>query len=121
MGPEVPRSDRARSEETRGDAPRGLHQARRHRRGGGDHVARDARRALAAREENPPELLPADDHRDGGGAVRGAASEAGFEEKMNPQLKGVEKLEGTYLFDLATSAKALRLNRFLHGLAVAAN
>ena len=28
---------------------------------------------------------------------------------MNPQLKGVEKLEGTYLFDLATSAKALRL------------
>jgi len=35
---------------------------------------------------------------------------------MNPQLKGVEKLEGTYVFDLATSAKALRLNRFLHGL-----
>ena len=40
---------------------------------------------------------------------------------MNPQLKGAEKLEGTYLFDLATSAKALRLNRFLHGLAVASN
>jgi gallate dioxygenase len=40
---------------------------------------------------------------------------------MNPQLKGVEKLEGTYVFDLATSAKALRLNRFLHGLTVAAN
>jgi gallate dioxygenase len=40
---------------------------------------------------------------------------------MNPQLKGVEQLEGTYLFDLATSAKALRLNRFLHGLTVAAN
>ncbi len=40
---------------------------------------------------------------------------------MNPQLKGVEKLEGTYLFDLATSAKGLRLNRFLHGLTVAAN
>ena len=35
---------------------------------------------------------------------------------MNPQLKGTEKLQGTYLFDLATSAKALRLNRFLHGL-----
>jgi gallate dioxygenase len=35
---------------------------------------------------------------------------------MNPQLKGVEKLEGTYVFDLQTSAKALRLNRFLHGL-----
>jgi gallate dioxygenase len=40
---------------------------------------------------------------------------------MNPQLKGTEKLEGTYLFDLATSAKALRLNRFLHGLTVPAN
>lgn len=40
---------------------------------------------------------------------------------MNPQLKGVEKLEGTYVFDLERSAKALRLNRFLHGLTVAAN
>jgi gallate dioxygenase len=40
---------------------------------------------------------------------------------MNPQLKGVEQLEGTYLFDLAASAKALRLNRFLHGLIVATN
>ncbi|HZE10807.1 MAG TPA: protocatechuate 3,4-dioxygenase [Burkholderiales bacterium] len=37
---------------------------------------------------------------------------------MNPQLKGTEKLEGTYLFDLETSAKALRLNRFLHGFTV---
>jgi len=37
---------------------------------------------------------------------------------MNPQLKGVEKLEGTYVFDLKTSGKALRLNRFLHGLTV---
>jgi len=40
---------------------------------------------------------------------------------VNPQLKGTEKLKGTYLFDLATSAKALRLNRFLHGLTVATN
>ena len=40
---------------------------------------------------------------------------------MSPQLKGAEKLPGTYLFDLATSAKALRLNRFLHGLTVASN
>jgi len=40
---------------------------------------------------------------------------------MNPQLKGVEKLGGTYLFDLATSAKAMRLNRFLHGFTVAAH
>ena len=37
---------------------------------------------------------------------------------MNPQLKGIESLEGTYLFDLERSAKALRLNRFLHGLTV---
>lgn len=37
---------------------------------------------------------------------------------MNPQLKGVEELEGTYLFDIATSARALRLNRFLHGFTV---
>jgi gallate dioxygenase len=35
---------------------------------------------------------------------------------MNPQLKGVENLEGTYLFDLERSSKALNLNRFLHGL-----
>jgi gallate dioxygenase len=34
---------------------------------------------------------------------------------LNPQLKGVEKLEGTYLFTLEASARALRLNRFLHG------
>ena len=40
---------------------------------------------------------------------------------MNPQLKGVEKLDGTYVFDLERSAKALRLNRFLHGLTVSAN
>jgi len=37
---------------------------------------------------------------------------------VNAQLKGVEKLEGTYIFDLKTSAKALRLNRFLHGFTV---
>lgn len=35
---------------------------------------------------------------------------------MNPQLKGIESLPGTYLFDLQRSARALRLNRFLHGL-----
>jgi len=40
---------------------------------------------------------------------------------VNRQLKGTEKLEGTYLFDLATSAKALRLNRFLHGFTVPAS
>lgn len=40
---------------------------------------------------------------------------------MNPQLKGIEKLEGTYLFDLERSARGLRLNRFLHGLTIPAN
>jgi gallate dioxygenase len=35
---------------------------------------------------------------------------------MNRQLEGVESLGGTYLFDLARSSGALRLNRFLHGL-----
>jgi gallate dioxygenase len=40
---------------------------------------------------------------------------------MNPQLKGIEKLKGTYLFDLERSARGLRLNRFLHGLTVAEN
>jgi gallate dioxygenase len=37
-----------------------------------------------------------------------------------PQLKGIEDLPGTYLFDLETSAKALKVNRFLHGLTSAA-
>lgn len=37
---------------------------------------------------------------------------------MNPQLEGIESLGGTYLFDLERSAKALRLNRFLHDLAI---
>jgi gallate dioxygenase len=37
---------------------------------------------------------------------------------VNPQLEGVEKLKGTYLFDLERSARGLRLNRFLHGLIV---
>jgi gallate dioxygenase len=40
---------------------------------------------------------------------------------MNPQLKGAEKLRGTHVFDLAASARALRLNRFLHGLTMAEN
>ena len=40
---------------------------------------------------------------------------------MNPQLEGVESLEGTYLFTLERSARALRVNRFLHGLIVPAN
>jgi hypothetical protein len=31
---------------------------------------------------------------------------------MNPQLDGIEAIEGTYPFDLRASVRALRLNRF---------
>ena len=31
---------------------------------------------------------------------------------MNPQLAGVERISGTYIFDLATSVRTLRINRF---------
>lgn len=31
---------------------------------------------------------------------------------MNPQLAGVDELEGTYVFDLRASHRAIRLNRF---------
>ena len=31
---------------------------------------------------------------------------------MNPQLQGMEAIAGTYVFDIETSNKALRLNRF---------
>jgi len=31
---------------------------------------------------------------------------------MNPQLEGIEKIPGTYVFDLATSVRTLRINRF---------
>jgi gallate dioxygenase len=37
---------------------------------------------------------------------------------VNPQLKGIDSLAGTYLFTLERSSRALRLNRFLHGLTV---
>ena len=32
---------------------------------------------------------------------------------MNPQLAGAETIEGTYVFDLRRSNRALKLNRFL--------
>jgi len=32
--------------------------------------------------------------------------------EINPQLQGIENIEGTYVFDVPTSNKALRLNRF---------
>ncbi len=31
---------------------------------------------------------------------------------MNPQVEGLESLEGTYVFDIRTSSRALKLNRF---------
>lgn len=31
---------------------------------------------------------------------------------MNPQLVGIEQLSGTYVFDLRTSHRAFRINRF---------
>ena len=31
---------------------------------------------------------------------------------MNPQLTGIDDIEGTYVFDVTKSVKALRLNRF---------
>jgi hypothetical protein len=31
---------------------------------------------------------------------------------MNPQLQGIEEIPGTYVFDLRTSNRALKLNRF---------
>lgn len=40
---------------------------------------------------------------------------------MNPQLAGLDSLDGTHLFTLERSGNALRLNRFLHGLIVPAN
>lgn len=38
---------------------------------------------------------------------------------MNPQLEGIESLEGTYPFDLRSSIKTLRLNRFFWNLRLA--
>ncbi len=39
---------------------------------------------------------------------------------MNPQTAGLEHLAGTYVFDLRTSHRALRLNRFLWSMITAA-
>jgi gallate dioxygenase len=37
-------------------------------------------------------------------------------ENAERQLKGVEELKGTYPFDIATSVKAYRLNKYLHAM-----
>src|SRR5262249_47661933 len=102
----------------------------RHRGRRGNHVARHARRALRRRAQDSSELLPADDRGHGGRAFRRAPVGGGSWltghgspslKQMNPQLQGVEDLEGTYLFDLERSTRGLRLNRFLHGLTAPAS
>src|SRR5205807_9652993 len=93
MGPGIPRPHRPRPRAAGVHAAGGLHAARRQRGCRGDHVAHHARRAGARRAQDPPELLPAHDHRHGSGLVR---------------MK--------YVFDLELSARAPRLNRFLHSL-----
>ncbi len=45
-----------------------------------------------------------------------AESDAAYMERVDHQLKGIEKLEGTYPFTLGRSVKAFRLNDFLHRL-----
>jgi gallate dioxygenase len=37
-------------------------------------------------------------------------------ERMAQQMKGIDKLAGTYPFDLAASVKAYRLNKYLHAM-----
>jgi gallate dioxygenase len=41
--------------------------------------------------------------------------------RAGEQMRGAEKLEGTYPFDLARSVRAYRINKFLHGLIVPAH
>jgi gallate dioxygenase len=45
-----------------------------------------------------------------------AAAHERHRERMAEQLKGIERLSGTYPFDLARSVKAYRLNRYLHAM-----
>jgi len=45
-----------------------------------------------------------------------AQPDAGFNERINRELAGIEKLPGTYPFTLDRSVKAYRLNHFLHCL-----
>jgi gallate dioxygenase len=47
-----------------------------------------------------------------------AESPEAFRKRMNRELEGAEKLEGTYPFTIDTSVRAYRLNRFLHDLIV---
>lgn len=44
-----------------------------------------------------------------------------YRRRMGDQLRGAEKLDGTYPFTFARSTKAYRINAFLHDLVVPAN
>jgi len=46
----------------------------------------------------------------------GTDTKSAYLEHVNHQLKGIEKLEGTYPFTFKRSVKAYRLNKFLHDL-----
>jgi gallate dioxygenase len=46
------------------------------------------------------------------------APEKGYMDRVNHQLAGIEKLQGTYPYTLDRSLKAYRLNKFLHSLTV---
>jgi gallate dioxygenase len=45
-----------------------------------------------------------------------AADLAHHRDHMAREMRGIEKLDGSYPFDLARSVKAYRINKFLHGL-----
>src|SRR5690606_26984081 len=98
---------------------------RRRRKRRADHVVGHARRH--ARENSPaaPQLLSGHHHGNDTGALRrrrrARPERSGHRRRfrfcagvvMNPQLEGIEQIEGTYAFDIRTSNKALKLNRFL--------
>jgi len=52
---------------------------------------------------------------DEGGELPAGASER-HRQRMAQQLKGSDKLTGTYPFDIAASVKAYRLNKYLHAM-----
>jgi len=43
-------------------------------------------------------------------------SQEDYMKRINHQLEGIEKLDGTYPFTITTGVKAFRLNNFLHDL-----
>ena len=49
-------------------------------------------------------------------AVASSQPDAGYLARINHQLDGIERLDGTYPFTLARSVKGYRLNKFLHRL-----